>query len=468
VEEFIMKISFMGAVHTVTGSMHIIETNGKRILLDCGLFQGRRKEAFERNRTLLFDPASIDVMVLSHAHIDHSGNIPTLVKLGFKGKIFTTSATVDLCEIMLLDSAHIQEMDVKFVNKKRDKQGKNLFEPLYTQHDAMRAMEHFNPVPYEEAIQILPGVEVTYHDAGHLLGSAVTTLQISENGSKKKITFTGDLGRKRMPILKDPTPIKETDYLITESTYGDRLHDKEEDVKSHLERLITKIVSSKGKLIIPAFSVGRTQTIVYFLNQLYKEKRISDIPVFVDSPLSTRATEVFSRHEDCFDTETIQMMMKEGDPFTFKSLNYVRDVEESKRLNTMDGPMVVISASGMCESGRILHHLANNIENRRNIILIIGFQAENTLGRRIEEGLSPIRIFGEEYEIMASVEVIDALSAHADRNEFAEYFDNIETKLETAFVVHGEIGQSNALAEMLKSRYGWTAIVPSPEETFQI
>lgn len=463
-----MKISFMGAVHTVTGSMHIIETNGNRILLDCGLFQGRRKEAFERNRTLLFDPTSIDVMVLSHAHIDHSGNIPTLVKLGFKGRIFTTSATVDLCDIMLLDSAHIQEKDVEFVNKKRDKQGKNLFEPLYTQDDAVRAMEYFSPVPYEETVQILPGVEVTYHDAGHLLGSAVTTLQISENGSKKKITFTGDLGRKRMPILKDPTPIKETDYLITESTYGDRLHDKEEDVKSHLERLITKIISNKGKLIIPAFSVGRTQTIVFFLNQLYSEKRIPDIPVFVDSPLSTRATEVFSRHEDCFDTETIRMMMKGRDPFTFKSLNYVRDVEESKKLNSMDGPMVIISASGMCESGRILHHLANNIENRRNIILIIGFQAENTLGRRIEEGLSPIRIFGEEYEIIASVEVIDALSAHADRNEFAEYFDNIETKLESAFIVHGEIGQSNALAEMLKSRYGWTAIIPSPEETFQI
>jgi len=458
----------MGAVHTVTGSMHIIETNGKRILLDCGLFQGKRKEAFERNRTLLFDPASIDVMVLSHAHIDHSGNIPTLVKLGFKGRIFTTSATVDLCEIMLLDSAHIQEKDVEYVNKKRGKQGKNLFEPLYTQYDAMRAMANFTRVPYEEPIRILPNVEVTYHDAGHLLGSAVTTLQISENGSKKRITFTGDLGRKRMPILKDPTPVKETDYLITESTYGDRLHDKEEDVKAHLARLITNIASSGGKLIIPAFSVGRTQTIVYFLNQLYNEKRISEIPVFVDSPLSTHATEVYNNHEDCFDVETMQMMMQGTDPFTFRTLHYIRDVEESKKLNSMNGPMVVISASGMCESGRILHHLANNIENRRNIILIIGFQAENTLGRRIEERMSPVKIFGDEYKVLASVEVIDALSAHADRNEFAEYFDNIETKLEAAYVVHGEVEQANSLAEMLKLRYGWTAIVPSPEETFQI
>ena len=462
-----MNITFMGAVHTVTGSMHIIETNGKRILLDCGLFQGRRKEAFEQNRVLPFDPASIDVMILSHAHIDHSGNIPTLVKSGFKGKIFTTSATVDLCEIMLLDSAHIQEKDVEFVNKKRAKQGKNLFEPLYTRDDAIRSMENFARVSYEQPIQILPGVEVTYHDAGHLLGSAVTKIQISENGSKKRIMFTGDLGRKRMPILKDPTPVKETDYLITESTYGDRLHDKEEDVKTHLVRLITKIASNRGKLIIPAFSVGRTQTIVFFLNQLYNEKRIPEIPIFVDSPLSTSATEVFSKHEDCFDAELLQMMMQGVDPFTFKTLHYVRDVEESKKLNSMNGPIVIISASGMCESGRILHHLANSIENRHNIILIIGFQAENTLGRRIEDGISPVRIFGEEYEVLAEVAVIDALSAHADRNEFAEYFDNIETKPET-FIVHGEVEQSNALADMIGSRYGWKAIVPSPKETIQI
>jgi len=463
-----MNITFMGAVHTVTGSMHIIETNGKRILLDCGLFQGKRKDAFERNRTLPYDPASIDVMVLSHAHIDHSGNIPTLVKTGFKGRIFTTSATVDLCEIMLLDSAHIQEKDVEFVNKRRAKQGKNLFEPLYTQDDARRAMEHFTPVFYEQPVRILPNVEVTYHDAGHLLGSAVTTLQISENGSKKKITFTGDLGRKRMPILKDPTPVKETDYLITESTYGNRLHENEEDIKSHLTRLITKIAFNKGKLIIPAFSVGRTQTIVFFLNQLHHEGRIPDIPVFVDSPLSTRATEVFSKHEDYFDTETLNMIMQGIDPFTFQTLHYVTDVEDSKKLNSMGGPAVIISASGMCESGRILHHLANSIENRRNTILIIGFQAENTLGRRLEEGLSPVKIFGEEYDILASVEVIDALSAHADRNEFAEYFDNIQNKLESAFIVHGDIEQSNALAEMLGSRYGWNAVVPTPGETIQI
>jgi len=463
-----MKITFIGAVQTVTGSMHLLEVNDKRILLDCGLYQGKRKIAYELNKNFPFDPAEIDILSLSHAHIDHSGNIPTLVKMGFKGKIFATSATVDLCEIMLLDSAHIQEKDVEFVNIKREKQGKNLFEPLYTQNDAMRALEHFVPVPYEKKIELCSGVEITYHDAGHLLGSAVTTINITENGSKKRLVFTGDLGRKGMPILKDPTPIHNVDYLITESTYGDRIHSPEKDVKAHLADLIMKIALNRAKLIIPAFSVGRTQTIVYFLNQLYNEGRIPQVPVFVDSPLSTKATEIYSRHEDCFDAEALEMMMNGVSPFTFKTLEYIEDVEESKKLNRMDGPMVIITASGMCESGRILHHLANNIENRHNIILIIGFQAENTLGRKLVDGEKNVRIFGDEYRVMATVEVIDALSSHPDKNEFIEYFDNIETKLEGVFVVHGEVSQSEALAKTMESRYNCSTIVPSPGDTIEI
>jgi metallo-beta-lactamase family protein len=463
-----VKITFIGAVRTVTGSMHLLEANGKRILLDCGLYQGKRKEAFEWNRNFPFIPDSIDALVLSHAHIDHSGNIPTFVKLGFNNPIFTTPATVDLCEIMLLDSAHIQEKDVEFVNKNRARQGKNPFEPLYTQEDATKAMKYFTPVPYEKPVEIFPNINVTYHDAGHLLGASVTTFDITENGSKKRLTFTGDLGRKGLPILKDPTLIKETDYLITESTYGDRIHPPEADVKTHLAKLITKIALEKGKLIIPAFSVGRTQTIVYFLNQLYNEGQIPDIPVYVDSPLSTRATEVYSKHEDCFDAETLKFMMEGLDPFTFRTLRYTVDVDESKKLNRMDGPMVIISASGMCESGRILHHLANNIENRHNIILIVGFQAENTLGRRLVDGISPVKIFGDEYNVLAKVEVIEALSAHADQSEFTEYFDNIQTKIDAAFVVHGDIERSNTLAEILKTRYGCDAVVPQPGQSFQI
>jgi len=458
----------MGAVRTVTGSMHIIETNGKRILLDCGLYQGKRKEAFECNRNMPFLPDSIDALVLSHAHIDHSGNIPTLVKLGFKGKIFTTPATNDLCEIMLMDSAHIQEKDVEFVNKKRIKQKKNLFEPLYTQEDTMKAMEHFVSVPYETPIEIFPDFEVTYHDAGHLLGSAVTAFNIIENGKKRKITFTGDLGRKGLPILKDPTLIMETDYLITESTYGDRLHPPEADVKAHLTKLITKIAGEKGKLIIPAFSVGRTQTIVYFLNQLYQENKIPSVPIYVDSPLSTKATGVFEKNEDCFDSEASKLMMQGIDPFTFKTLHYITDVEESKKLNRMDGPLIIISASGMCESGRILHHLANNIENRHNIILIVGYQAENTLGRRLVDRISPVKIFGDEYRVLAKVEVIEALSAHADQSEFIEYFDGIKTKIDASFIVHGELERANKLGEILKSRYGCDSIVPESGQTFQI
>jgi len=463
-----MNIQFIGAVQTVTGSMHILEVNGYRILLDCGLYQGKRKEAFELNRNFPFDPGSIDAMVLSHAHIDHSGNIPTLVKKGFKGKIFATSATVDLCEIMLLDSAHIQEKDVEFVNKKRLREGKNLFEPLYTQIEAGKAMESFAQVPYRQPVQLVPNVTVTYHDAGHLLGSAVTTFDIVENGSRKRLAFTGDLGRKNMPIIKDPDPVSEIDYLITESTYGDRIHPPEEDVKSHLAKLILRIVVERGKLIIPAFSVGRTQTIVYFLNQLYHEGKIPDIPVFVDSPLSTHATEVFRRHEDCFDAETLNLMMTGEEPFTFKTLQYITEVEDSKKLNSMDGPIVIISASGMCESGRILHHLANSIGSRHNIILIIGFQAENTLGRRLLEGMNPVKIFGEEYSVSARVEVIEALSAHADQGELTGYFDNIQTQLQTAFIVHGEVDRSNALAAIMESKYKCKAIVPRPGECFQI
>lgn len=463
-----MIIQFFGAVRTVTGSMHLMEVNGSKILLDCGLYQGKRKEAFELNRNFPFDPATIDMLILSHAHIDHSGNIPTLVKKGFRGKIFATSATVDLCEIMLLDSAHIQERDVEYVNKKRLKQGKNPFEPLYTQDDTRKAMEFFVPVNYEQLIQIAHNVEVSFHDAGHLLGSAVTTFNINENGSIKRVCFTGDLGRKNMPIIKDPTPIKEADYLITESTYGNSLHPKEENVKSHLAKLILKISAEKGKLIIPAFSVGRTQTVVYFLNQLYHEGRIPDIPVFVDSPLSTKATEVFINHDDCFDMDTLQLMLSGTEPFTFKTLKYVTEVEDSKKINNMEGPAIIISASGMCESGRILHHLAHNISNEHNIILIIGHQAENTLGRKLVEGVNPVKIFGEEYWVSANVEVIEALSAHADRNEFIEYFDNIETKIQTAFIVHGELSESEAFADLIKNRYNCNTIVPNLRERFQI
>ncbi len=463
-----MNITFFGAVRTVTGSMHLLEAKGKRILLDCGLNQGKRKEAFECNRNLPFIPDSIDALVLSHAHIDHSGNIPTLVKLGFNKPIFTTPATTDLCEIMLLDSAHIQEKDVEFVNKIRIKQKKNLFEPLYKQEDAIKAMEYFVPIPYEKPTEIFPDITVTYHDAGHLLGSSVTTFDITENGIKKRLTFTGDLGRKNLPIIKDPVPIKETDYLITESTYGDRLHPKEDNVQKHLVKLITKIVLGKGKLIIPAFSVGRTQTIVYFLNRLYQKGLIPDIPVYVDSPLSSRATEVYSKHEDLFDTETLHFMMEGTDPFTFKTLNYVVDVENSKMLNRMDGPMVIISASGMCESGRILHHLKNNIENKNNVILIVGYQAENTLGRRLVDHINPVKIFGDEYRVNAQVEDIEALSSHADQSEFVEYFDNIKSPIERTFVVHGETERSETLAGILKSRYGCDTVVPESGQTFQI
>jgi len=463
-----MKLRFLGAVGTTTGSMHLLEARGLRILLDCGLYQGRRKEAFERNRNPRPEAVSADLCILSHAHIDHSGNLPVLVKRGYKGPIVATPPTRDLCEIMLADSAHLQVQDVAYVNKKRIRQGKNPFEPLYTPEDIPPTLGRFRELPYGQALEVGPGVSLTFHDAGHILGSAFVQLDVRENGSARRLLFTGDMGRKGMPILKDPQIVHDVDVLITESTYGNRLHPVRQDVKAELARLCRQVCRDEARLVIPAFSVGRTQQLVYFLNELAEAGEIDRLPVFVDSPLSTRATVVHERHPECYDEETAAMLAQGDDPFRFPNLAYVTDVEDSKKLNGMRGPVVIISASGMCEGGRILHHLKHTVGDERNIILIVGYQAEHTLGRRLVEGVSPIRIYGEQYELCAQVAKISALSAHADRNELLAYFTEMGPGAERTFVVHGEPDAAAGLAGGLRELGLGEVVLPDEGAVYDV
>ncbi|MDP6439634.1 MAG: MBL fold metallo-hydrolase [Candidatus Brocadiia bacterium] len=457
-----MRIQFLGAARTTTGSMHLLEVNGTRILLDCGLYQGRRKVAFERNRNLPFEPGSVDVCVLSHAHIDHSGNLPTLVRKGFRGPIYATPPTRDLCEIMLRDSAYLQERDVEYVNKRRARQRKNLFEPLYRQEDVPATLARFQRLRYETPQEVAPGVVVTFRDAGHLLGSALVSIDITENGTMRRLLFTGDMGRWGMPILRDPVVAADVDLLITESTYGNRVHPEQEDVKSSLVELCHKVAERSARLIIPAFSVGRTQQLLYLMHELWAEGRMCDIPVYVDSPLSTRATKVYDDHPECYDRETLQLIRRHEDPFSMDRTVCITDVADSKKLNTTAGPMIIISASGMCEGGRILHHLKNNVEDSRNIILFVGYQAEHTLGRRMVHKETPIKIFGDLYDLRAEVHSIQALSAHADRKELLRYFREMGPQVDRAFVVHGEPEQSEPFAEALRELGARDVAVPEP------
>jgi len=463
-----LNIRFLGAVRTTTGSMHLLSANGRYVLLDCGLFQGRRKEAFERNRHLPFDPRMLDAVVLSHAHIDHSGNLPTLVRRGYEGTVYATPATVDLCDIMLRDSAYLQRRDVEYVNKKRERQGKRLFEPLYELEDVETLMGMFAPVEYGRVVDLGGGFSISFHDAGHILGSALVEVHVEENGTAHRVLFTGDLGRNDMPILRDPEIVEGCDTLITESTYGNKLHPPKRDVQGELEELVNEVCEHKSKLVIPSFSVGRTQQLVYFLDELHNEGRIPDIPVVVDSPLSTRATEVHQRHPECFDEEARERLHSGQTPFEFRRLRYITDVEDSKKLNQQRGPLVIISASGMCEGGRILHHLKHTLGGPRNVVLFVGFQAEHTLGRRLIEGKRPVRIFGDEVAVRCRIESIRALSAHADRNELLAYHRAIMGSVERAFVVHGEEEKSEALADGMRELGIPNVVVPHPGQEFVV
>ena len=472
-----MKLQFIGAAKTVTGSMHHLTVNKRQYLLDCGLYQGKRKEAFEINRNFnFFKPADIECLILSHAHIDHCGNIPNLVKKGFTGNIYCTPATKDLITYMLKDSAHIQEKDVEFVNKRRKKQGKNLFEPLYTNEDVEKALELVKPIKYRTEFKINDNITIKFFDAGHILGSAVTHLTLSENlstgqpGSKTiKLGFSGDLGRPNLPILKDPELIPEIDYWISESTYGGRLHDKIEGMEKNLADVINKAFSRKAKIIVPAFSVGRTQEIVYSIHKIFEKGLAKRIPIYVDSPLAVNVTGIFRTHEECFDKETIAFMNKYEDPFGFNRLTYVNNVEESKKLNDLEGPMMIISASGMAEAGRILHHLRNNIENHNNIILMVGYCAENTLGRKIIDKEKIVKIFGEEFHLNAEVIVLHSMSAHADADELINYCKKLSVaKIKRTFLVHGDYDQQQSYSERLKEISIRDVEIPNRGDVYEI
>jgi metallo-beta-lactamase family protein len=463
-----MELQFFGAACEVTGSMHLLTVSGKRILLDCGLFQGRRMEAFEKNSRFPYDPASIDLLVLSHAHIDHSGNIPQLVKQGFSGPVFCTHATQDLVNIMLQDSAHIQQKDVEYVNKKQEKKGLPAIQPLYTIEDARNCIPQFIGLGYNRPFPLTPEIMLTFRDAGHILGSAIVILDIEEQGRKRRLTFTGDLGRKNLPIIRDPVQVDATDILITESTYGNRFHDPIEDMKPSVQKVVQETVARGGKIIVPSFSVGRTQELVYYLHELFNEGKLPEIPIYVDSPLSVNVTEIFRLHRECYDQETEDLFLgNDQDPFGFFRLKYIRQVEDSKKLNSSTEPCMIISASGMCEAGRILHHLKNNAMDARNTILVIGFMAENTLGRRIVEKQPVLKIFGDEIPLRAQVVVMNGFSAHADQNELMAFFNGIKKQPEEVFVVHGEPESANSLADLIRSR-GPRVHVPERGDKFQV
>ncbi len=448
-----MKLKFCGAAGTTTGSQHLLEVNGTRILLDCGLYQGRRKDAYKINCCFpYFDPKEIDCVVLSHAHIDHAGNLPNLCSKGFEGNIYATFATRDLCQVMLADSARIQQSDTKWLNKRLKKKGKPPVEPLYTELDADQCLKQFVNVGYDRPMIIAPGVTVRFFDAGHILGSAQVLLEIDdeEDGKKKRFLFSGDVGRGGNDILRDPVAVKDVDFLLMESTYGGREHEYSTGADDRLAAILSRAIKTKGKIIIPCFAVERTQQILYVLHRLFESGRVKEVPVYVDSPLAVNATEIFRLHPECFNKEVHDFLYEKRNPFGFEGLTLIRSVAKSKKLNDSKEQAIIISASGMCEAGRILHHLKNGIGNPNNTILFVGYCAENTLGWKIRHHDPEVRIFGEPYALRAKVEIMDSFSGHADHSELLDYFQAISGEKKKVYLVHGEQSRSEALCEALR------------------
>jgi metallo-beta-lactamase family protein len=463
-----MKMTFYGAARTTTGSMHLVETDSQRILLDCGLYHGHRATAFERNSKLPFDPKSINVVLLSHAHIDHSGNLPTLVKTGYPGEINCTTATRDLVTLMVRDSAHIQEQDAAYLNQKTSRRGLPKIEPLYTTADAEEALKQTVGHAYDQWFNLNGSGRAIFHDAGHILGSAIVVLELEDNGRTVRLGFSGDLGRPNAPILRDPVVVQGLDYLIVESTYGDREHPSFEQASAELARMVRATVARGGKVIIPSFAIGRTQELLYFLHRQIEAREIPRIPIIVDSPLAINATQVFRNHLEFFYEDTRARLLAHDDPFGFQGLKFTRTVEESRAINNLKGSAIIISANGMAEAGRILHHLRHNIEDDRNTILFVGYQAENTLGRRLVDGLKKVRIFGDEYTVRAMVELANGFSAHADRSELLNWVSQVKDTLKGVFVVHGEEKSTMAFADALRGMGGFKVSVPEPHQTIEL
>lgn len=465
-----MNIHFHGAAQTVTGSQHLLEINGHKLLLECGLFQGRRSETYERNRHFHFDPKTLDAVILSHAHIDHSGNLPHIVKDGYEGPIYATKATAHLVNLMLMDSGHIHEADAAFINKKRARRGEPPIEPLYTQVDAAHVAQYMVGIPYNETFEVIPGVTAHFVDAGHILGSAAVVLDIQEGSRAYRLWFSGDIGRRDMPLLRDPILPSNSDYLLMECTYGDKAHRDPQLAFDEFRTVVTETTTRGGKVIIPAFAVGRTQELAYYLHQMVDNGELPRVPVFVDSPLAVNASDIFRAHPEVFDEETHEFMRndKHRAALGFEMLTYTRSVEESKAINVLEGPAVIISASGMAETGRILHHLRNNIEDPLNTIMIISWQAPHTLGRRLAERQEQVKIFGEMYHRRARIETIGGLSAHAGQSMLIEYAAAVKDQVKKVFLVHGETRGAQPLMEKLKEIGLSEIYFPEPHTMFEV
>lgn len=455
-----MQLKFWGAARQVTGSMHLLQVGDHSILLDCGLQQGKRQATYTRNSHFPFNPELISSVVLSHSHLDHSGNLPTLCKQGFVGSIHSSSATMDLCKYMLADSAHIQTYDAKYIEqrtrrwKKIDMDGAQQAVPLlYSIEDVRKTLTQFAPLQYETTREIAPGIAITLKNAGHLLGSAFIEIGIKEGTNTRKLVYSGDLGRTNLPITKDPDTPSQADYLILESTYGDRLHSTLSSAKTKLKDYINKTIARGGRVIVPSFAVGRTQQIVLLLHELMRDEELPSVPIFADSPLALNVTDIYRSHPEEFDAETLQFFNAGSDPFGFQRLRYLKTAAESKALNDLRRPFIVISSSGMCEGGRILHHLKNGIEDPRNLVLLAGYQASQTLGRKIQEHQPFVPILGEQYALRAEVAMLDELSGHADQRDLIEWVRPIARSLKKIFLVHGEASAQSSLAALLEKTF---------------
>jgi len=459
-----VKIRFCGGTRTVTGSKHLFTSGKQRLLVECGLFQGHRAEAEHTNRSFPFTAREVNWCIVSHAHIDHVGNIPNLVKYGFRGPILMTQGTAALSRLLVEDSANIQESDVRYLNKKLREKGEPPKEPVYTVKDAEESLEYIEGIPYAKVRKLGP-YKVVLHDAGHILGSALVDIEVEG----KRVLFTGDLGRRKMPIINDPVQVVEADYLIMEGTYGNRRHGDYRDVDTRLAEVVNRVYSRGGRIVIPAFAVERSQEIVYTLNRLRQNSRIPDVPVYVDSPLASRVTEVYRNYPQYYDSEALAMLNGHQYLFDFPGLHYVESVEDSKALNASRQPCIIISASGMCEAGRVLHHLKYSVEDPKNLVLMVSFQAENTLGRRIAERQPIVRIYGEEHPLRAEVEVMDEFSAHADRDGLLQYVGAMNLpRLKKVFVVHSELDAAEALVEPLKALGVRDVVIPEIGEEHEL
>ena len=454
------KLSFLGAAQNVTGSKFLLEVDNKKILIDCGLYQERKLKS--RNwEPFPFDPASIDAMLLTHAHVDHSGLIPKLVKNGFKGPIYCTNATADIVKIILLDAAHLQEEDAAFKKKRHEKEkrkGPYPEIPLYTTEDAEASFSYFTGVNYREAVNLGDGVSATFHDAGHVLGSSTIKVTVTRDGETRSVLFSGDVGRDDKPILKDPYEYKEIDYAVVESTYGNRVHEEPKDIGEKLAEIVNSTVKAGGNIIVPSFALQRAQEVLYYMNKLLLENKIPDIPVYLDSPMAIRITEVFKQYRELYDREMTQMVSQDRSPFDFPGLIMVQTSEESKQLNYLTKPAMIVAGAGMCNGGRIKHHLVNNITRPESTILFVGYQAVGTLGRSIVDGIKKVRILGQRYPVRARVTEITGFSAHADRNELLEWMSGINPR--RVFVVHGEIRSAKEFGKFLRQERGWKVNVP--------